>query len=254
VEALVRQTGRDLDGTRAGVRQSPETLTSLGGIAHRRKAADGAGDDVPGSPASAPCHGELEAFAQALPGHDHPLDERSDALCALGHRGRGGMPEGRHIVREGRHSLPLCCRQALGLRLRQALILLLPVAVGHALGFPLLGQLSGHQAMFGLAQAGVAGGPFGRIGRPLQALLPPAVEGLPLLLEARRRLPREGERGRCERGEDPLTDEGLAGLTRELRARVAPSVGGQAIPGVAMPLAWSPIAPLPPAVAPATHQ
>src|SRR5262245_3687964 len=94
--------------------------------------------------------------------------------------------------------LPLRCRQALGLRLHHALILLLQVAVGHELGFPLLGKLSGHQAMFGLDQAVVAGGPFRLIGRPLQALLPQAVEVPPLLLEARRRLQREGERGRFE--------------------------------------------------------
>jgi hypothetical protein len=120
------------------------------------------------------------------------------------------------------------------LRLHKALILLLQVPVGHELVFPLHGELAGNQAMFGLDQAVVAGGPFGLIGRPLQALVPQSVEGPTLLLEACRRLQREGESCRVECGEDPLTDKGINGLTREIVALVSSIVGRQAITGVAM--------------------
>src|SRR5215813_10697501 len=70
------------------------------------KAADGAGDDPHGGPASDPFNRDLEAFAPAFSGYHHPVDDLSDDFFALCHRGRGGMPEGRHVVRELRTTPP----------------------------------------------------------------------------------------------------------------------------------------------------
>ena len=108
--------------------------------------------------------------------------------------------------------------------------------------------------MFGLDQAVVAGSPFRFIRRPLQALVPQPIEVLPLLLETRRRLQRQREGGGFERGEDPLTDEGIDGLPGEILAIVPAIVGGQPIARVAMQVAWAPIAHLHPAVASSTDQ
>ena len=141
-----------------------------------------------------------------------------------------------------------------GLRLHKALILLLQVPVGHELVFPLLGELAGDQAMFGLDQAVVAGSPFRLIGRPLQALVPQPVEVLPFLLETRGRLQRQRERGGFKRGEDPLTDEGIDRLAREILAIVPAIVGGQPITRVAMHGGGAPIAHLHATAAPSTDQ
>jgi hypothetical protein len=81
--------------------------------------------------------------------------------------------------------------------------------------------------VLGFAQAVMAGGPFGFIGRPLQALLPQLVQGPPLLLQVGGRLQGEGQRRRFKGREDPLTDEGLDGLTREIWTIVPTIVGGQ---------------------------
>src|SRR5262244_3500186 len=96
--------------------------------------------------------------------------------------------------------------------------------------------------MFGLDQAVVASGSFRFIRRPLQALVPQPIEVLPFLLETRRRLQRQREGGGREGGEDPLTDEGIDGVPREILA-IGPTIGGgQPIARVAMPLAWPPVA------------
>ena len=55
--------------------------------------------------------------------------------------------------------------------------------------------------------------------------MPQPIEVLPFLLETCRRLPRQREGGGFERGEDPLTDEGIDGFPGEILARV-PAIGG----------------------------
>jgi hypothetical protein len=116
------------------------------------------------------------------------------------------------------------------------------VSLGCELVFPLLGTLASDQAMFRFDQAIVAGGPFRLISRPLQALVPEPVKVPPLLLEARRRLQRQSQGSRFERGENPLTDDGIDGFTGEILAIISPLVGRHAMTGGAMPLAWTSIA------------
>ena len=82
-------------------------------------------------PTPDPFNRDLEAFTPAFAGHYHPLDDLSDNLFALRHRRRGGMPQGRNVVRELHDGLPLCRRERAGLRLHKALILLLQVPVGQ---------------------------------------------------------------------------------------------------------------------------
>jgi hypothetical protein len=136
----------------------------------------------------------------------------------------------------------------------KALILLVQMPVGQELVFPLLGELAGYEAMFRLDQAVVADGPFRFIRRSLQALVPQPIEGLPFLLEPRRRLQRQREGGRFPGAEDPLTDEGIDRVPREIWAIVPAIVGGQPIARVAMQLVGSPIAHLHPTVASFTDQ
>ena len=93
---------------------------------------------------------DLEAFAPACAGHYHPLNDLADDLFALGHRRRRGMPQGRDVVREVHNGLSLCRRERARLRLHNARILFLQVPVRSELVFPLLSELAGHQAMFGL--------------------------------------------------------------------------------------------------------
>jgi hypothetical protein len=143
VEALLRQTGRDLDGAIPGLRESLNTLTEQGIIAQVLDAANGARDDPGGDASSDPFDRDLETFACAFPGHNHAVDNLSDNLFTLRHRRGGGMPEGRNVVGELRDGLPLCSRQGLGLRLDKALVLLLQLSVGREFLFPILGELAG---------------------------------------------------------------------------------------------------------------
>src|SRR4029434_1381394 len=105
-----------------------------------------------------------------------------------------------------------------------------------------------------LDQAGVAGGGFCLIGRPLQALLPQPVEVPTLLLTVGGSLQRQREGCGRECGKDPLTDKGIDGLSREILAIVPSIGGGQAVTGVAMHLAWPSVAHLHATAACAAHQ
>jgi hypothetical protein len=166
----------------------------------------------------------------------------------------GGMPEGWNVRRKLRDGRPLRRRQGLGLHLHKALILFLQLPWGRELVFPIIGKLSGDQAVLGLDQAIVTRRPLAFVGRSLQTLLPETVQGLALLLKPRGSLQRQGEGRGFERGEDPLADEGIDRLTRDILAIVPPIVGRQAITGVAMERSWPPVPHLQTAVAPATHQ
>jgi hypothetical protein len=90
------------------------------------------------------------------------------------------------------------------LRLPNALVRLLQVPLGRERGLPLLGKLSGHQAVLGFDCASVTRRPLAFIGGLLQTWLPELVQGLALLLQTRRGLQRRGQGGRLKRGEDPL--------------------------------------------------
>jgi hypothetical protein len=94
--------------------------------------------------------------------------------------------------------------------------------LGRELVFPIFGKLSGDQAVLGLDQAIVTRRPLAFVGRSLQPLLPETVQCLALLLKPRGSLQRQGEGCGFERGEDPLADESLNRLTREVLAIVPP--------------------------------
>jgi hypothetical protein len=110
---------------------------------------------------------------------------------------------------------------------------------------PILGEWAGHQPVLGFDYAIVAGGPFGFIGGPLQALVPQRVQGLPLLRQVRGRLQREAQRRWCERGADPLTDDGVDGCPWEIWALGPSIIRGQPTARVTRQSAGAPRAHLP---------
>src|SRR5262249_28008896 len=254
VEAFLRQTGRDLDGAISGLCERLNTLTEHGIIAQVLDAANGARDGPGGDASSDPFDRDLETFARAFPGHNHAVDNLSDNLFALCHCRGGGMPEGRNVVGELRDGLPLCPRQGLGLRLDKALVLLLQLPVGREFPLPILGELAGDQAVLGFDRSVVARRPFGFVSRPLEALLPELIQRLALLLQVGSSLQRESEGSGSEGGEDPLTDEGIDGLPREILAIRAAIGDGQPVTGVATQHAWASIADLEATAALAAHQ
>ena len=106
--------------------------------------------------------------------------------------------------------------------------------MGREFLLPILGKLAGDQAVLGFDRSVVARSPFGFVRCPREALLPELIQGLALLLQGCSRLQGEGEGRRFEGGADPLTDEGIDGLPRELWA-IRASIGrGQPVPGGAM--------------------
>jgi hypothetical protein len=108
------------------------------------------------------------------------------------------------------------------LHLHKALVRFLQLPLGRELVFPVFGKLSGDQAVLGLDRAIVMRRQLAFIGRSLQTLLSATVQCLPLLLKPRGSLQRQGEGRGFERGEDPLADESLNRLTREILAIVPP--------------------------------
>jgi len=140
------------------------------------------------APAPEPFDGALEPGAPPFASHDDPLHDLPDNLFALCHRRSGRMPQRGNLLRQLRDRVPLGLRQACGLRLPKARIVILQLPLGQQGVLPLFGELARHQAVLGLDQAVVASGPFRLIGGPLQALVPQLVEGLPLLRQVRGRL------------------------------------------------------------------
>ncbi len=226
-DTLARQIGRDRHRTVTGPRQGSETFPQLRVSASGLEATNGAGKDSRGRPAPAPCTRDLETFTPACSGHHHPADDRSDPLLALRQRRRGRLPEGRHVVGERRNGRPLRRRQRLGLRLHNALVRLLQVPFGRALGFPRPGERSGHQAVLGFDHAIVPRRPLAFGGGSLQTGRPESVQCVALLLQTCGGFPRQGQGGWRKGGEDPLPEEGIDGCTGEIRAMVAPRVGRQ---------------------------
>jgi len=178
-----------------------------------RNVTNGACGQPGRAPAPNPFDRHLEPFAPSFSSRDDALNDLSDNLFALRHRRGGCVPQRGDVLRQLRDRLPLGLRQQWGLRLHEARIVLLQLAVGQQSAFPLFGELACHQAVLGLDQAVMAGSPFRLIGGSLQTLLPQLVEGLPFLLQVRGRLQREAQGRRFERGEDPLADEGIGSCT-----------------------------------------
>ena len=159
------------------------------------------------------------------------------------------------VKRWERHEgLPRCRRERAGVRLHQARRRLVQASGGHALVFPLRGELAGHAPMVGRDHAGVAGRPCRFLRRPRSALVPQPLAVLPVRLETRRRLQRPRAGGGGERGEAPLTDQGLDRLPGEIWALVPALGGGPPRARGALQGAGAPRTPRPPPVASATDQ
>jgi hypothetical protein len=243
-EALLSQTGRDLDGTVPVCCQRPQTLTEQRIIAQVLGAAHGACRDASGRSASDPLNRAVKPFAQTFSPHHDPLDHLPDHRFSVCHRRGRGLPKCRKILRQLLDGFALCMRERVGLRGQKTLVILLPLSLSRALVFPVLGPLPRHQALLGFDQPIVTRGPLTFVGRSLQALVPQPVSLLTLVLQASGGLQRQRQRGRFKGFEHPLRDEGSDRFTGEIWAIVTPVVDHRTATDIAMSRSWPPRADL----------
>jgi len=243
-EALVGQTGRDLDGTVPVCCPRPQTLTTQRIRAQVRGAAHGACREASGRSAADPLNRDGQTCAHTFSPYHDPLDNLPDHLVSVCHRRGRGLPKCRNLLRQLLDGVSRCLRERVGRRVQQTRVILVQWSLRRERVCPVLGQLPRHPARLGFDQPLGTRGPLTVVGRARQALLPQPVARLTLVLQASGGRQRQRQRGRFTGFEHPRCDEGIERFTGALWALVTPVVDHRTATDIALSRSWPPIAAL----------